>query len=107
MDQDFAAYFRSLEEQLGQFYESMRGRPDPSGPGASLSTLLDPVEPYNSRPWMVPIVRAAGMTALVCLSGVAVGSFFVTLAALLAIYWLLSQVFGPGSREGPHHAITF
>lgn len=94
MQQDFGAFFRSLEEQLNDFYEGLRATPDPTGPDTSLSTLLDPVEPFNRTPWLVPVVRAAGMTALVCLSGVALGSFAVTIAALLAIYWLLSQVFG-------------
>jgi hypothetical protein len=96
VDFGFSDFYRSLEQQLDEFYRAMQGqglRSDTDG-AASLSTLLDPVDPFNRNPWLVPFVRVAGVTALVCLSGVAVGAFVISITALLAIYYLLSQVFG-------------
>lgn len=60
----------------------------------SLATLLDPIDPFNRSPVLTPLVRFGGGVALALLGAVAVGSFAVLMLAMLAIVFLLTEVFG-------------
>lgn len=57
-------------------------------------SLVSPVDPYNRSTVLTPIVAAAGVVGVVMLSGVAIAASITAAAALLALYFLLSHVFG-------------
>ncbi len=61
---------------------------------SGISALLKPVAPYNSSPFLTPVVTLVGVVGICMLSGLAVASLAAMTAALLAIYFLLSEVFG-------------
>ncbi len=81
------------DEIAGQF-GGILGGVDEERTNGGLSTLLAPVDPYNRSPLLASLVTAVGAVSLLVLSGLAVGTFAVTLASLLAIYFLLTEVFG-------------
>lgn len=62
--------------------------------GPTFSTLFSPVDPYNRWPVLVPFVSVAGAVAIVLLTGVAAASLVVMSFALMAVVFLLTQVFG-------------
>lgn len=64
------------------------------GEEADMAALFSPVEPYNRWPFLVPVVSFVGAAAVVALAGVAVASLLVMAAALAAVWFLLSEVFG-------------
>ena len=71
---------------------SSRERDEGAGPG--FSTLFSPVDPYNRWPILVPFVSVAGAVAIVLLTGVAAASLVVMSFALMAVVFLLTEVFG-------------
>ena len=87
---DLSEFLRAFEEGWQGVMGSMRGASDSS----DLSIWLDPVEPYNRSSVLTPLIRVAGVAGLVLLGGVAVGGFVVSFFALMAVCYLLSQVFG-------------
>jgi len=57
-------------------------------------TLFAPVAPFNRIPFLSPLIAVAGATAVVVLTGVAAASLVVMSLSLLAVVYLLTQVFG-------------
>jgi hypothetical protein len=58
-----------------------------------LRAYLQPVGPYNAG-LAAPLATVAGIVGIVFLSGVAVAGLTTALLALLALWMLLSEVFG-------------
>ncbi len=79
-----------LRSQVFEFLQSVRRESHESG----FSALLAPVDPFNRSDLLTPLVTIAGIIGMLVLSGVAVGALATTLVALLALYFLLTQVFG-------------
>ncbi len=86
----FDEFYKSAEERLGGIFEGLRSS---TGRG-ELSAFVQPFDPYNRSSLLTPVVAAAGLCGLVLCSTIAVGAFTVTLAALVAVYFLLTEVFG-------------
>jgi len=87
---DFTGIFESASEKLGGLYDTLRRQRRNRG----LSDLLRPVDPFNRSEVLAPLVGMAGVVMMLILSGVAVGALAMTIAALMALYFLLTQVFG-------------
>jgi len=86
----FGDVLGTITGQARDFFESVRDEKREGGLGA----LLLPVDPFNRSALLTPIVTAAGVIGMLMLSGVAIGSLATTVAALLCLYFLLTQVFG-------------
>jgi hypothetical protein len=56
--------------------------------------VLRPVAPFNQPSFLVPVVTVGALVAFLLLSGVAVASLGGLLAAMLALYLIVVQVFG-------------
>lgn len=56
--------------------------------------MLRPVAPFNRPGFLAPVVTIGGLIAALLLSGLAITSLGAFMAALLALYMLLVQVFG-------------
>jgi len=56
--------------------------------------VLRPVAPFNQPSFLVPVVTVGALVSFLLLSGVAVASLGALLAAMLALYLILVQVFG-------------
>ncbi|HZP43230.1 MAG TPA: hypothetical protein VFD84_17210 [Candidatus Binatia bacterium] len=59
-----------------------------------LLALLRPVAPFNRPAFLVPLVTVGALVGFLLLSGVAVTALGALLAALVALYLLLVEVFG-------------
>ncbi len=90
MDWFFADFLESLGEQAEQVFDSLTK----DGPEAGLIALISPVDPFNRSALLTPLVTVAGVASVLLFSGVAVGAMVALLSALLALYFLLTEVFG-------------
>ena len=90
MGWSFSDVLGSLGDQFQGLFDAVS---EERGEGG-LSELVRPVDPFNRSALLTPIVTAAGVVGIFMLAGVAVGAIATTLAALLALYYLLTQVFG-------------
>jgi len=83
-------------EKLGRGMEGLFGSGDGTRPDGEpgFETLFAPVDPYNRWPLFAPVVSVLGAAAVFALTGVAVAAMVVLAAALLAVWFLLSEVFG-------------
>jgi hypothetical protein len=86
----FSEMFESLSDQLGGLYDTLRRERETRG----LAGLLRPIDPFNRSDVLTPLVGIAGVIAMLMLSGVAVSALATAIAALMALYFLLTQVFG-------------
>ena len=93
--------FDDLYEGLGDPFRTMFDSLRSLDSGTALSTLLSPVDPYNSSALLTPVVAACAAAGVVVLTGVAVSGFAVAFLALLAVLFLLSEVFGYELSIGP------
>lgn len=57
-------------------------------------TVLRPVAPFNQPGFLVPVVTVGAIGAFLLLSGIAVASLGGLVAAMLALYLIVVQVFG-------------
>lgn len=90
MEWFFADFLESLGEQAEDIFDSFTKE----GREAGLRSLIAPVDPFNRSTLLTPLVTVAGVASVLLLSGVAVGAMVALLAALLALYFLLTEVFG-------------
>ena len=79
-----------IYDQAKQLMENLRQETTERG----LMPLLEPIAPFNQSPLLLPLVVAGSLVSLVFLSGIAIGAFAALFTALLALYLLLSEVFG-------------
>jgi hypothetical protein len=79
-----------IYDQARQLLDSIRQETNERG----LMPLLEPVAPFNQSPLLLPLVVAGSLISLIFLSGIAIGAFAALFTALLALYLLLSEVFG-------------
>jgi len=86
----FADTCDSLDRLFDGLYERIRRETRETG----VRALVTPVDPFNRSRVLAPVIAAAGVISVVLLSGVALGAAITAAAALLAVYYLLSQVFG-------------
>lgn len=86
----FAEACEPFQRVFGNLYEGIRREARETGVGA----LVTPVDPFNRSRVLAPVIAAAGVVSVLLLSGVAIGAVVTAAAALLAVYYLLTQVFG-------------
>jgi hypothetical protein len=89
-----------IYDQARQLLESLRQETNERG----LMPLLEPVPPFNQSPFLLPLVVAGSLISLIFLSGIAIGAFAALFTALLALYLLLSEVFGVSLEFHPFPA---
>ena len=89
-----------IYEQARQLLENIRQETSERG----LMPLLEPVAPFNQSPLLLPLVVAGSLISLIVLSGIAIGAFAALFTALLALYLLLSEVFGVSLEFHPFPA---
>lgn len=82
--------FEYLYDQARQLLDNIRQETTERG----LMPLLEPVAPFNQSPLLLPLVVAGSLISLIFLSGIAIGAFAALFTALLALYLVLSEVFG-------------
>ncbi|MEB2285300.1 MAG: hypothetical protein B6D46_12755 [Polyangiaceae bacterium UTPRO1] len=87
-------------DQARLLFASLREETSESG----LLPLLEPVAPFNRSPLLVPLVMAGSLISLILLSGLAIGAFAALFTALLALYLLLTEVFGVSLELHPFPA---
>lgn len=86
----FSDLFDTLGDQVQGMFDAFTQERQEGG----LAALVMPIDPFNRSSILAPIIGAAGVISALMLSGVAVGALATMLAALLALYFLLSRVFG-------------
>jgi hypothetical protein len=84
-------------DQARQLLENLRQETREHG----LLPLLEPVAPFNQYRFLLPLVIAGSLMSLLVLSGVAIGAFATLFAALIALYLVLSEVFGVSLEFSP------
>ena len=89
-----------IYDQTRQLLENLRQETSERG----LMPLLEPVAPFNQSPLLLPLVIAGSLISLILLSGIAIGAFAALFTALLALYLLLSEVFGVSLEFHPFPA---
>lgn len=103
--------FEALAEQVRAFWARLRSElPESlfSREGATeLARLTRPVEPFNYSDLLAPVIGLAGLLLGVLLTGVALASLGTLLASMLALGFLLTEVFGvtlevDGMRPPPY-----
>lgn len=77
-------------DQAKQLIDSVRQETRERG----LLALVEPVAPFNRSRLLLPLVVAGSLISLVFLSGIAIGACAALFTALVALYLLLSEVFG-------------
>ncbi len=87
-------------DQARLLFDSIRQETSETG----LLPLLEPVAPFNKSPLLLPLVVAGSLISLIFLSGIAIGAFAALFTALLALYLLLSEVFGVSLELRPFPA---
>lgn len=87
-------------DQARLLFDSIRQETSERG----LMPLLEPVAPFNKSPLLLPLVVAGSLISLIFLSGIAIGAFAALFTALLALYLLLSEVFGVSLEFHPFPA---
>ncbi|MEO6027200.1 MAG: hypothetical protein ABIR79_10080 [Candidatus Binatia bacterium] len=92
--------FDYIYDQASQLLENIRQETSERG----LMPLLEPVAPFNQNPLLLPLVVAGSLISLIFLSGIAIGAFAALFTALLALYLLLSEVFGVSLEFHPFPA---
>jgi len=92
--------FEYIYAQATQLLENIRQETSERG----LMPLLEPVAPFNQNPLLLPLVVAGSLISLIFLSGIAIGAFAALFTALLALYLLLSEVFGVSLEFHPFPA---
>ncbi|RMD84996.1 MAG: hypothetical protein D6815_02925 [Candidatus Dadabacteria bacterium] len=80
----------SGKAQVESFVEAFRRESRDAG----ITALLMPVDPFNRSTLLTPVVAALGVTGILMLSSVAAGALMAAALALLAVYFLLTEVFG-------------
>ena len=86
----FAGYCEEFGSYAGGLWDALRRETRDTG----MRALVAPIEPFNRSRIVAPIVAAAGVVGLLMQSAVALASVVTAAAALAAIYYLLTQVFG-------------
>jgi len=89
-----------IYDQARQLLENIRQETNERG----LMPLLEPVAPFNKSPLLLPLVVAGSLLSLIFLSGIAIGAFAALFTALLALYLLLTEVFGVSLEFHPFPA---
>jgi hypothetical protein len=92
--------FEYIYDQARELLENIRQETTERG----LMPLLEPVPPFNTSPLLLPLVVAGSLVSLIFLSGIAIGAFAALFTALLALYLLLSEVFGVSLEFHPFPA---
>lgn len=92
--------FEYIYDQARQLLENLQQETTERG----LMPLLEPVAPFNQSPLLLPLVVAGSLISLIFLSGIAIGAFAALFTALLALYLLLSEVFGVSLEFHPFPA---
>ena len=90
MDWSFRSLYDALGSRIEDVLQSLRRETSETG----LGPLITPVDPFNRSKLFTPVVTAAGIVSTVMLSGVALGALIVAMAALLALYYVLTEIFG-------------
>jgi hypothetical protein len=90
MDWPFASVCEPLRKTVGGIYDAIRRESRKT----DVRALITPIEPFNRSRIFSPVVAAAGVVSVVMLSGIALGAIVTAAAALAAVYYLLTQVFG-------------
>lgn len=90
MDWSFRDLFDAAGEHLSGFYTAFSAEGQEQG----IAAMLAPVAPYNNSSLLTPLVTVVSVISLLVLSGVALGAFAALLTSLLALYFLLTEVFG-------------
>ena len=92
--------FEYIYDQARELLENLRQETSERG----LIPLLEPIAPFNQSTLMLPLVVAGSLISLIFLSGIAIGAFAALFTALLALYLLLSEVFGVSLEFHPFPA---
>ena len=79
-----------IYDQARQLLDNLRQETNERG----LMPLLEPIAPFNQNPLLLPLVVAGSLISLIFLSGIAIGAFAALFTSLLALYLVLSEVFG-------------
>jgi hypothetical protein len=82
--------FTMMADQWSAFWKEVRNE----GDGDALLPLLRPVAPYDGPVFQNPLTTLGIVLALVTTSGIAFAALGVLLVALLAMYFLLTEVLG-------------
>jgi hypothetical protein len=90
MDLDWDDILETARSQMRGWYDAFSDESKASG----LVSLLTPVDPYNRSSVFTPIVAAAGAVGLIMFAGAAVAAMAVAVAALFAVCYLLTEIFG-------------
>jgi hypothetical protein len=90
MNMDWDEILESARDQMRGWYDAFS---DESQTGGIVS-MLKPVDPYNRSAILTPIVAAAGALGLIVFAGAAVAAMAVAVAAMVAVCYLLTEVFG-------------
>jgi hypothetical protein len=67
---------------------------DLSDTASEMTTLFEPVAPYNASQLLTPLVSLAAGVSVLVLAGVSVAALAALLASLLAVAFILAEVFG-------------
>lgn len=90
--------WEAFYREVSRLWEGLRARlPDDlmsREAATELVRLSRPVEPFNAFDLFAPVIGLAGLLAGLLLAGVALASLGTLLASLLALGFLLTEVFG-------------
>ena len=91
---DFSWNFSDLLSAVSEQFDTLTSAIWEESNENGFLALVTPVDPFNRSDLLTPIVSAAGIITMIMLSGVAVGAMATLLAALMALYYVLTEVFG-------------
>ncbi len=90
--------WESLVQQVNEFWARLRAQlPDDlvsREAATEIVRLTRPVDPFNYSDLLAPVIGLAGLLLGVILSGVALASLGTLLASMLALGFLLTEVYG-------------
>ncbi len=89
-DWGFSGLYSRAEEQVRGLVDAFQRESRDAG----MSALITPVDPFNRASFLTPLVAAVGVAGVLFLSSVAAGALIAAAVALLAVYFLLTEVFG-------------
>ncbi|MDG2303050.1 MAG: hypothetical protein P8R42_00120 [Candidatus Binatia bacterium] len=90
--------FEALVEQVNEFWSRLRAQFPKDLMSREAATELvritRPVDPFNYSDLLAPVIGLAGMLLGLILSGVALASLGTLLVSMLALGFLLTEVYG-------------
>jgi len=96
IEDEISSFLDEAGRRLDGFWQSFSqvGFSEVSSTASEVTALFEPVAPYNASELLTPLVSLAAGVSVLVLAGVSVAALAALLASLIALAFILAEVFG-------------